>query len=192
MTADSVAERLLDWCKTDGITLLTTSLLDESSTQHSGGAPLQISSLADMWIHLNYVVQSGERKRGLSIVKARGTAHSNQVSELVLRASDVTLADIYTSGGEVLMGTLRWEREGALRVAGEFAAADNVLKRSRLDAEQAEVRFRLQSLRTELKAKQAEASLLSRAMEHRRNETSRSLTDLQKLRGADPIAERCK
>jgi hypothetical protein len=57
--------------------------------------------------------RTGERNRGLSILKSRGTAHSNQVRELVLSDSGVMLADAYTAGGEVLMGTLRWEKERA-------------------------------------------------------------------------------
>jgi len=35
------------------------------------GTRLQISSLADTWIHLNYLVQAGERNRGMSIMKSR-------------------------------------------------------------------------------------------------------------------------
>src|SRR5580658_1073844 len=113
LTAHGVAERLIDWSKADGITLVCTGLLDEKSGPTDGGTPLQLSTLADTWIHLNYLVQAGERNRGLSIIKSRGTAHSNQVRELILSDSGVTLADIYTAGGEVLMGTLRWERESA-------------------------------------------------------------------------------
>jgi circadian clock protein KaiC len=121
LTARGVAERLIDWSKADGITLVCTSLLNEMSGKTDGGTPVQISTLADTWIHLNYLVQAGERNRGLSIIKSRGTAHSNQVRELILSDSGVTLADIYTAGGEVLMGTLRWERERAERVANEVA-----------------------------------------------------------------------
>jgi circadian clock protein KaiC len=106
-TAHGVAERLVDWSKAEGTTLLCTSLLDEMNGQLDGSTPLQISTIADTWIHLNYLVQAGERNRGLSIIKSRGTAHSNQVRELILSEKGVTLADIYTAGGEVLMGTMR-------------------------------------------------------------------------------------
>lgn len=121
LTARGVAERLVDWTKTEGITLICTSLLDELNGQLVGGTPLQISTIADTWIHLNYLVQAGERNRGLSIVKSRGTSHSNQVRELVLSDKGVTLADVYTAGGEVLMGTMRWEKETAERVRHEIA-----------------------------------------------------------------------
>jgi PAS domain-containing protein len=57
----------------------------------------------------------------MSIIKSRGTAHSNQVRELILSDDGRDLADIYTAGGEVLMGTMRWEKESAERVANEVA-----------------------------------------------------------------------
>jgi circadian clock protein KaiC len=59
----------------------------------------------------------------------------------------------------------------------------------RLDAEEAELEVRLQSLRTELQAKQAEKKLLARTVEYRRGETARGLQRMQKLRSADTVAE---
>lgn len=75
--AHGVAERLIDWSKSEGITLLCTSLLDELSHRAEGMSSLQISTLADTWIQLDYLVQAGERNRGLAIIKSRGTSHSN-------------------------------------------------------------------------------------------------------------------
>ena len=60
--------------------------------------------------------------------------------ELILSNSGVTLADIFTAGGEVLMGTMRWEKESAERVANEVAEVAGKLKRVTLDAEQASSR----------------------------------------------------
>lgn len=184
-TAQSVADRLIDWSKGAGITLICTSLLDEMSNQNESGSPLQISTLADTWIHLNYLVQAGERNRGLSIVKSRGTAHSNQVRELILSDSGVTLADTYTAGGEVLMGTLRWEKERAERVAAEAAEAAAKLKRVKLDAEEAELQVRVKSLQTELVAKQAEKALLVCATQNLKGELSRGRIEIKELRGDD-------
>ena len=186
LTAHGVAERLIDWSKADGITLVCTSLLDEMSGAVDGGTPLQISTLADTWIHLNYLVQAGERNRGLSIIKSRGTAHSNQVRELILSDSGVTLADIYTAGGEVLMGTLRWERESAERVASEVADVAGKLKRVSLDAEEAVLEVRAKSLQTELVAKKVEKTLLTRSTESRVKELSRGHSRMRELRGGDP------
>jgi len=185
LTAHSVVERLIDWAKSEGITLVCTSLVDEMSSRTIGVSPLQISTLADTWIHLNYLAQAGERNRGLSIVKSRGTAHSNQVRELILSDAGVTLADIYTAGGEVLMGTLRWEKESAERAANEVAEVAAKLKHVRLDAEEAELEVRVKSLQTELVAKQVEKELLTRTTQSRERELSRGRTRVRELRGAD-------
>jgi circadian clock protein KaiC len=190
LTAHSVAERLIDWSKADGTTLVCTSLLDEMSSQNEGGSPLQISTLADTWIHLNYLVQAGERNRGMSIIKSRGTAHSNQVRELVLSSKGVTLTDTYTAGGDVLMGTLRWEKESAERAANEVADVAGRLKRVRLDAEEAELHVRVKSLQTELVAKQTEKTLLSRTTVSRADELSRGRLRMRELRGADATRKR--
>ena len=188
LTAHGVAERLVDWSKANGTTLVCTSLLDELNGHTEGGTPLQISTIADTWIHLNYLVQAGERNRGLSIIKSRGTSHSNQVRELILSDAGVTLADIYTAGGEVLMGTMRYEKESAERLAKEVAAVAGKLKRVSLDAEEAVLKVRAKSLQTELLAKQVEKSLLTRTTKSSKGELSRGRTRMRELRGADAIA----
>jgi len=185
LTAHGVVERLIDWSKADGITLFCTSLLDEMASQANGGTPLQISTLADTWIHLNYLVQAGERNRGISIIKSRGTAHSNQVRELLLADTGVTLADVYTAGGEVLMGTMRWEKESAERVAKEVSEVAAKLKLVSLDAEEAVLEVRAKSLQTELVAKQVEKALLARTTESRERELDRGRTRMRELRGSD-------
>lgn len=185
LSAHSVAERLTDWAKASGITLVCTSLLDEMSSQTEGGSPQQVSTLADTWIHLNYLVQAGERNRGLSVIKSRGTAHSNQVRELILSDTGVTLTDTYTAGGEVLMGTMRWQKESEERVATEVTEVAARLKRVRLDAEEAELEVKLKSLQVELEAKQVEKALLVRTTESRHGELTRGRARMEELRGAD-------
>ena len=189
LTAHSVAERLIDWSKAEGITLVCTSLLDEMTSQSEGGSPLQISTLADTWIHLNYLVQAGERNRGMSIIKSRGTAHSNQVRELILSDSGITVTDTYTAGGEVLMGTMRWEKESAERHASEAAAVGAKLTAARLEAEEAELDARVKSLQLELAAKQAEKALLARSAQIHENEESLGRDRMKQLRGTDTDRE---
>ena len=190
LTAHSVGERLIDWTKAAGITLVCTSLIDEIDGQTDDGRKLHVSTLADTWIHLNYLVQAGERNRGLSIVKSRGMSHSNQVRELILSDEGVTLTDIYTAGGEVLMGTLRWERESAERMAEEVAEVAAKLKRVSLDAEEAVLEVRAKSLQTELAAKKVEKSLLVRTTQSRKGELSRGHRRMRELRGADAAKRR--
>jgi circadian clock protein KaiC len=185
MTAQSVADRLIHWAKGTGVTLVCTSLLDEMSSQMEGNSQLQISTLADTWIHLSYVVQAGERNRGLSIIKSRGTAHSNQVRELILSAKGVTLSDAYTAGGEVLMGTLRWEKEQTEIAKNEAAALAGKRKRVTLDAEEAEIGMRAKALQVELTAKQVEKALLARTTQSHKMKLSHGRTRIRQLRRAD-------
>ncbi|HEX7830305.1 MAG TPA: circadian clock protein KaiC [Thermoanaerobaculia bacterium] len=189
LTAHSVAERLIDWSKAEGITLVCTSLLDEMSSQSEAGSPLQISTLADTWIHLNYLVQAGERNRGMSIIKSRGTAHSNQVRELILSDTGITVTDAYTAGGEVLMGTMRWEKESAERHAAEVAAVTAKLQNVKLEAEQAELEARVKLLQVELTAKMTEKAVLARSSEAYERELELGRERMRELRGSDVIPE---
>ncbi len=185
LTAHSVAERLIDWSKAAGITLVCTSLLDEMSSQSEGGSPLQISTLADTWIHLNYLVQAGERNRGMSIIKSRGTAHSNQVRELILSDAGITVTDTYSAGGEVLMGTMRWEKESAERQANELAAVTSRLRSVRLDAEEAELEARVKALQVELAAKLTEKAVFAHSLQAHEQELSLGRDRIRELRGTD-------
>jgi circadian clock protein KaiC len=185
LAAHGVGQRLIDWSKADRITLVCTSLLNEISAHSETDTPLHISTLADTWIHLSYVVQAGERNRGMSIIKSRGTAHSNQVRELILSNAGVTLADIFTAGGEVLMGTMRWEKESAERVADEVAEVDGKLKLVALDAQQAELEVRLKAVQTELMAKQLEKTLLARTTASRKAVILHGSVRMRELRGGD-------
>jgi len=182
--AQSVAERLLDWSKSKGITILCTSLIGKEEPQMEATA-LQVSTLADTWIHLNYLVQAGERNRSLSIVKSRGTAHSNQVRELILSNAGVTLADAYTAGGEVLMGTLRWEKERAVLAAREESEIKNTLRETTLDSEEALLEVRLKALQLEMKVKRTEKEALARLTADRSDYLAESRSHLDDLRSAD-------
>jgi circadian clock protein KaiC len=185
LAAHGVGQRLIDWSKADRITLVCTSLLNEMAERSESETPLHISTLADTWIHLSYVVQAGERNRALSIIKSRGTAHSNQVRELILSNAGVTLADIFTAGGEVLMGTMRWQKESAERVAAEVAEVAGKVKLVTLDAQQAELGVRLKAVQTELIAKQLEKSLLARTTASRKAVILRGSERMRELRGGD-------
>ncbi len=179
--------RLLDFVKSRGITVLCTSL-QESADPLAEQSALQVSTIADTWFHLSYHVHGGERNRALTIVKSRGMAHSNQVREMVLSSRGVTLADVYDAGGEVLMGTARWEKEEEVRRqarASERAAARRALE---LERAEADLRTRMASLQRELDTFRAERELLdadhAAASDDRESETVR----IAALRHADTVA----
>jgi circadian clock protein KaiC len=83
------------------------------------------------------------------------------------------------------MGTLRWERESAERVASEVADVAGKLKQVSLDAEEAVLEVRAKSLQTELLAKQVEKTLLARTMQSREGELTRGRIRMRELRGGD-------
>jgi circadian clock protein KaiC len=107
-----ICESLIGEAKLRGITVLCTSLLDHVSGDRELSAS-KVSTIADTWIHVTYLAQDGERNRGLTIVKSRGTGHSHQVRELVLSESGIDLVDVYVAEGEVLMGSARIQKEEA-------------------------------------------------------------------------------
>ncbi|WP_281684911.1 circadian clock protein KaiC [Thalassobaculum salexigens] len=182
-TSHGVAERLIDWAKREGITILCTSLLADAMPAVEG-TPLQISTIADAWIHLSYQVAAGERNRGLSIIKARGSAHSNQVRELLLTDQGVRLSDVYTASGEVLMGTLRWQREREERLARAEQTAEAERRRMGLETEAAALEASLAELQRVLAAKRREQQVLAAARVSDEQEALDRDSDIRVLRGA--------
>ena len=183
----SMAERLLSVTKSRGITLLLTSLLEGSSPE-TEATPLAISTIADAWIHLSYVVNAGERNRALTIVKSRGTAHSNQVRELVMSDEGITLTDVYTAGGEVLMGTLRWEKEQEVRAARERKEAEFERRNKELALAEAEARARIAAIQREIEGLHIESAQLERDRRLFTTHQRQRQDDIQHLRHGEQQA----
>ena len=155
------AQQFLDFLKAEGITVVSTSLMEGLDTDEATSTG--ISTMADTWIHVSYVVQDGERNRALTIVKSRGTGHSNQVRELTLSNDGVSLADVFVAQGKVLMGVARWEWEQEEQAAKKRSHVATELKRSQLQLAQAEAEARLQVIKTEIEARSAEIAVLALA-----------------------------
>lgn len=183
--ARTVANRLIYAVKDEDITLMVTAL-SETDGPAGEATDLQISTIADTWIHLSYMVRSGERNRALTIVKSRGTSHSNQVRELILSDAGPSLSDVYTAGGEVLMGTLRWEKEAeeTARKARHRAEFDH--KRSELQFAEASTGAQIKALQLDLERQRAELALYSGENEVHTASSTRRESELGKRRGADP------
>jgi circadian clock protein KaiC len=185
--ARTVANRLISMVKDEGITLLVTAL-SEADDPLAEATELQVSTIADTWIHLSYMARSGERNRALTVVKSRGTWHSNQVRELVLSASGPTLADVYSAGGEVLMGTLRWEKEAEESVRKARQRAEFDQKRRELQFAQAETSARIKALQIDLERQRAQLALYASEDAVRGVSSSEREKELLRRRGADAAA----
>ncbi len=177
------AQQFLDFLKSEGVTVVNTSLMDGPTLDEATATG--ISTIADTWIHVSYVVQDGERNRALTIVKSRGTGHSNQVRELKLADDGVTLADVFVAQGKVLMGVARWEWEQEERAAKKQSQVSTELKRLQLQLSQAEAAARLKVVQVEMEARSAEISLLAAATGQATELRVSDRAVLRKMRHAD-------
>lgn len=155
-----ICETLLDQAKALGVTVLCTSLVDQPNGDTELGVS-QAATIADTWIHVSYVAREGERNRSLTIIKSRGTDHSNQVRELLLSSEGVDLVDVYVAEGEVLMGSARAQKEAEAQRLLVLVEIDSNRRRLDLDRELAELQARLEAASQELEWKKQEAELLA-------------------------------
>jgi circadian clock protein KaiC len=158
-SAPAALQRLLYECKRRQITTFFTSLL-EGQGALTEETEAGISALADTWMHLSYMVQAGERNRALTIVKSRGMKHSSQVRELVLHEGGIHLQEVYTAGGAVLMGTLRWEKEEEERLQQVQRARAAERRRYELELLLAESAHKVAALEEESRLRRAELESL--------------------------------
>jgi len=92
LAARAVTERIIYLCRNAGITILFTSLL-EGVDPHLETTSLHVSTISDSWLQLSYSLEDGERNRSLSIIKSRGSKHSNQQRELIFSEKGLALGD---------------------------------------------------------------------------------------------------
>ena len=160
--ARNAAERLIYHCRNERITAFFTSLL-EGKDAVMETTPLHISTLADTWMQISYSLCGGERNRALTIIKSRGSKHSNQMRELIFSDTGVTLTDPYTAGGEVLMGTLRIEKENSVRAEQRRKLDEIEHKRREVDLIMARRDLRLEAAQRDLRNRSEELDTLTLA-----------------------------
>jgi circadian clock protein KaiC len=182
--ARSVANRFIYTAKEQKITVLVTAI-NEGDQPETEATDLQISTIADTWIHLSYLIRGGERNRALTIIKSRGTQHSNQVRELILSDAGPMLADVYTAGGEVLMGTLRWEKEHEERAKTLQRRSEFDQKRLSLELAEADTRARIKALEHDLERQRVELAAYFSDDEARMVSSSDREKSLRRIRSAD-------
>ena len=153
----SMLTRLMDFLKVNGISTLFTALI---SNRHERMELTEegVSSLVDTWISVRDLEGVGERNRGLSILKARGLAHSNQVREFIVTGHGLELLDVVLGPDGIVTGASRLVQrasEQALLVTQqhELARKDRELERKRrvLEATIANLRTEFESVEDELR-----------------------------------------
>jgi circadian clock protein KaiC len=185
--AEAAAIRLLDLAKSMGVTSVCTSLLGNRAPL-SEETPIGISTIADTWMHLSYVNNGGERNRALTVIKSRGTAHSNQVREVILSDSGLSLSDVYSVGGEVLMGTLRWLKENEQRRKSATDAREMALREREAEFLLAEAKARAQAALTQEALGEAALARIRSERDMQVEQTASEHQQLRERRGAEDAA----
>jgi circadian clock protein KaiC len=107
------------------------------------------------------------------------------VRELLLSEEGVSLADVYSVGGEVLVGTARWEREQEEIEIERTRASEARRKRARLEIAEAEVTGRLVALQRELESQRAELAEVERDESARRSHRASNIAGVLHRRRGD-------
>ncbi|HYG75120.1 MAG TPA: circadian clock protein KaiC [Planctomycetota bacterium] len=182
--AANVVSRIISFAKQRKITVVCTTLL-QGAFDNVEATPLQISTIADTWIHLSYQIRAGERNRAITIVKSRGMGHSNQVRELVLSDNGIDLTDVYSVEGEVLMGTARWQRENQERLQQHACEIEFECRREQLKNSQAEALTRIELAKRELKLREAELEALLSQKKAQQEQWIQTQREVRNRRRAD-------
>ena len=154
----SMLLRLVDYLKSLQISALFTSIqAGDSADPFEAG----ISSLMDCWVHLQTLGSSGERNRGLYVLKARGIAHSNQVREFLLTDQGIHLRDVYLGLSGMLTGAARVAQEARDAEAMAEQAQRIANRQLQLDLNRQRIEAQIAALEAELQAQKNEADLFA-------------------------------
>ncbi|HEX9113512.1 MAG TPA: circadian clock protein KaiC [Nitrospirota bacterium] len=154
--------RLIDYLKLKKITSFYTNLSHQNGLEQTD---VGISSLMDTWISLRDIEQTGERNRGLYLLKSRGMAHSNQIREFLLTNKGVDLIDVYLGAGAVFTGSARAAQEA-------HEKAEAVLRRE-------EIQHKKRQLEQKRRVMEAQIAALHSQYESEENELRITLEQLK-------------
>lgn len=145
--ANSMLTRLIDFLKSKQKTAIFTSLT--GGEQMLEQTEVGISSLIDTWILVKTIELSGERNRGLYILKSRGMGHSNQIREFVITDKGIDLLEVYIGPGGVLTGTARISQEAREKALG-------MERRLKIERRQREIQRKRKALEVQIKLMKSE------------------------------------
>lgn len=152
----SMFMRLLDFLKTKQITALFTNLTSGSRVLEE--TEVGISSVIDTWLLVRAIDSGGERNRGLSVLKSRGMAHSNQIREFLLTDHGVELRDVYVGPEGVLTGSARLTKEAENEAAKLIRNQEVELRRIELERKRTALEAQIAMLRAEFAVQEVASS----------------------------------
>ncbi len=143
----SMMTRLIDFIKAHQITALFTSLTTAINPREQ--TEVGISSLIDSWLVLQNLEYLGERTRGITILKSRGIAHSNQIREFIITNNGVRLEKIYVGPNGILTGSARIDQEEQEKLQLLLQEKETLRRRKLLDHKQAILKAKILALKSE-------------------------------------------
>ena len=147
---------LIDFLKTKGITGFFTVLTENGGRLET--SDIGISSLIDTWMLVRDIEISGERNRGLYVLKSRGMNHSNQIREFLLSNKGIKLVEVYLGPSGMLTGSARVALEEQERDATVRQADEQELKLVQLEHRRKAMEAQIEALRAEFEADAADAN----------------------------------
>jgi circadian clock protein KaiC len=144
----------IDFLKMQGITAYLNVLTEHGVTVEA--TELGISSLIDTWLQVRDIELSGERNRGLYVLKSRGMKHSNQIREFILSSDGIKLVDVYLGPSGMLTGSARVALEEQELDQVTRLADGNQLKLAQLERKRKAMEAQVEALRAEFEAEAAE------------------------------------
>jgi len=175
--------RLVDFLKCQMITGLFISLTAGGAAE--AATDVGISSLMDVWILVRTMENNGELNRGLYVLKARGTPHSNQVREFVISNQGIDLADVYIGTEGVLMGTARAAQESKERELATARRQEIERRQREVQRKRAVLEAQIESLRAQYAAEIAESEKLIAEAQEGDSALRHSRDEMARLRGRD-------
>jgi circadian clock protein KaiC len=175
--------RLIDFLKSQQITAFMTTLTSEG--EHLEQTDVHVSSLIDTWLVLRDLETSGERNRGLMVLKSRGMAHSNQIREFLLTKNGIELQDVYIGPAGVLTGSARLAQEAheeAEELLQQYALAE---KRRQSERKRKVLEAQLAALQADIATEEAELQRLARQEELRQTRRQRDQAAMAQMRQTD-------
>ena len=173
--------RLIDMMKRRGITAMMTNLTGVDEHQRTEAA---ISSIVDSWLLLKVIELSGERNRGLYVLKSRGMPHSNQIREFHITPRGISLVAPYIGPEGVLTGSARLSQEARERAELERARLELETKRREIARLEALHRERVSALESQYEAELAGIVREIDALESLRQRRATDREDMAKMRRA--------
>jgi len=148
--AVSMTNRLMDFLKSKGVTVLLTSLSEPAAGRGPSG--VGVSSAMDTWLMLRNWEHGGELTRLLTIIKSRGMAHSNRVREFLITSNGVRLLDVHIGPDGVLTGAAGAAREIQERLEEENRSRQIERRKREIENRRRLLEAQIDALREEIRS----------------------------------------